>query len=147
MTYMPIEYDETAQDALLVKAFLGEIDWTPVHPISLPSLRDRRLQRIGKSVLKRPANSSTLDQWAAKLKMSPSSFARRVRKETELTFQRWRDQIRTVVAIPLPAEGRLLVEIAEELGYETAWAFTAMFKRVLGKPPSLYNVVDLIAAD
>jgi hypothetical protein len=37
---MPVEYDEKGQDGQIVKAFLGEIDWTPIRPVSLPSLQD-----------------------------------------------------------------------------------------------------------
>lgn len=136
---MPIEYDEKGQDGQIVKALLGEIDWTPIHPVSLPSLRDERLLRIEQSLLNRPGDPSTLEQWAAKLDMSPRTFMRLVRRETELTFQTWRDQIRTFVAIPMLTERRPLVEIADALGYDTAWAFTAMFKRVTGKVPSQYG--------
>jgi AraC-like DNA-binding protein len=67
---------------------------------------------------------------------------RLVRRETELTFQRWRDQIHTFVGIPMLTDGRPLVEIADVRGYETAWAFTAMFKRVTGKVPSQYTATD-----
>ncbi len=135
---MPIEYDEDGQDGQIVKSLLGEIDWTPIHPVSLPSLRDGRLQRMEQSLLGNPGDASTVEQWAARFDMSPRTLTRLVRKETELTFQTWRDQIRTFVAIPMLTEGKPLVEIAELLGYDTAWAFTAMFKRVTGKLPSQY---------
>lgn len=94
------------------------------------------------SLLSKPGDPSTLEQWAAKLDMSPRTLTRLVRRETELTFQRWRDQIRTFVAIPMLTGGKPLVEIADALGYETAWAFTAMFKRVTGKVPSQYAATD-----
>jgi AraC-like DNA-binding protein len=64
---------------------------------------------------------------------------RLVRRETDLTFQTWRDQIRTFVAIPMLTERRPLVEIADVLGYDTAWSFTVMFKRVTEKLPSHYG--------
>lgn len=136
---MPIEYDEDRHDGQIVKALLGEIDWTPIHPVSLPSLQDERLRQMEQSLLSKPGDSSTLEQWAAKLDISPRTLTRLVRRETELTFQTWRDQIRTFVAIPMLTEGKPLVEIADALGYETAWAFTAMFKRVTGKVPSQYG--------
>lgn len=138
VTAMPIEYDEGGQDGQIVKALLGEIDWTPIHPVSLPSLRDRRLQHMERSLLSRPGDPATLEQWAAKLDISARTLMRLIRRETELTFQTWRDQIRTFVAIPMLTERRPLVEIADLLGYDTAWAFTAMFKRVTGKVPSQY---------
>lgn len=139
---MPIEYDENDQDGRIVKTLLGEIDWNPIHPVSLPSLNDLRLQRVERGLLDRPGDPATLEQWAARLDISPRTFMRLVRKETELTFQRWRDQIRTFVAIPLLTDGTPLAEIADVLGYDTAWAFTAMFKRVTGKVPSQYTAYD-----
>ncbi|WP_371715349.1 helix-turn-helix domain-containing protein [Granulicella sp. L56] len=65
-----------------------------------------------------------------------------MRGETDLTFQAWRNQVRTFVAIPMLTEEKPLAVIADALGYDTVWAFTAMFKRVTGKvrvnmrPPS-----------
>jgi AraC-like DNA-binding protein len=37
-------------------------------------------------------------------------------------------------------DGTPLAEIADALGYETAWSFTAMFKRATGKAPSKYSI-------
>jgi AraC-like DNA-binding protein len=138
-TAMPIEYDEDGQDGKIVEALLGEIDWTSVHPVSLPSLRDEKLQRMESSLLKNPGNPATIAEWAARLNISPRTLTRLVLRETEFTFQTWRDQIRTFVAIPMITEGKPLAEIADILGYDTAWAFTAMFKRVTGKVPSRYS--------
>lgn len=138
-TAMPIEYDEDGQDGKIVEALLGEIDWTSVHPVSLPSLRDEKLQRMESSLLKNPEDTATIAEWAARLNISPRTLTRLVLRETEFTFQAWRDQIRTFVAIPMITEGKPLAEIADILGYDTAWAFTAMFKRVTGKVPSRYS--------
>jgi AraC-like DNA-binding protein len=135
---MPLEYDESGQDGRVVNTLLGEIDWTPVHPVSLPSLRDGKLRQIEQSLLNQPDDARTLEQWAARLGVSPRTLSRLIRKETKLTFQVWRDQIRTFIAIPLLTEGQPLAEIADAVGYETAWAFTAMFKRVTGQVPSRY---------
>jgi AraC-like DNA-binding protein len=135
---MPIEYDEHGQDGQIMKALLGEIDWSPNHPVSLPSIRDTRLKRMEKALLIKPGEHMTLEEWALKLRMSTRTLSRLVRKETHLTFRAWRDQIRAFVAIPMLTESRPLLEIAGELGYDTAWAFTAMFKRITGITPSKY---------
>jgi len=136
---MPIEYDEVGQDGRIVGALLGEIDWTPIHPVSLPSLKDKRLQRMERLLLNDPSDPSTLEQWATKLDISPRTLTRLIRRETDLTFQAWRDQVRTFVAIPMLTEGKPLAVIADAVGYNTAWAFTAMFKRVTGNVPSRYS--------
>jgi AraC-like DNA-binding protein len=135
---MPHEYNEGSQEGRVVRTLLGEIDWTPIHPVSLPSLRDKRLRRMEQELLKNPAEPNTLEQWATELSMSPRTLTRLFRKEIDLSFQSWRDQLRTFLAIPMLTEGRPLAEIADALGYQTAWAFTAMFKRVTGKLPSQY---------
>ncbi len=135
---MPVEYDQDGQDGQIVKTFLGEIDWTPLHPVSLPPLHDRRLRVMEAALTKRPGNMRTLEDWATRLDCSPRTLARLFLKETGLSFHTWRDQIRTFAALPMMAENRPLSEIADELGYETAWAFTAMFKRVTGQLPSKY---------
>jgi AraC-like DNA-binding protein len=135
---MPGEYDESGQDGQVVKTFLGEIDWTPLHPVSLPPLHDQRLQVVEATLTKNPGSTRTLEDWATRLDCSPRTLARLFLKETGLSFHTWRDQIRTFAALPMMADNRPLSEIADELGYETAWAFTAMFKRVTGQLPSRY---------
>jgi AraC-like DNA-binding protein len=136
---MPIEYDEESQDGRIIAAALGEIDWTPIHPVSLPSLRDERLQSMERMLTSNPGDGSTLKQWAVRLKTSPRTLTRLIRQETDLSFQAWRDRIRTFAAIPMLAEGQPMAEIADTVGYETAWSFTAMFKRVTGILPSRYS--------
>ncbi len=135
---MPVEYDEEGQDARIIAALLGEVDWTALHPISLPPLRDARLRKMEKMLIHAPNDTSTLAIWSRRLDTSPRTLTRILERETHLSFQVWRDQIRTFAALPLLAEGRPLVEIADTVGYETAWSFTAMFKRVTGKLPSRY---------
>lgn len=135
---MPIEYDEHGHDGQIVQTLLGEIDWTSIHPVSLPSFKNERLQRLERWLLRYPGDRNTVEQWAAKLQISPRTLTRLVLRETDLSFQVWRDHIRTFVAIPMLTEGRSLAEIADFLGYDTAWGFTSMFKRVTGKVPSQY---------
>lgn len=137
---MPEEYDEEGHDGQLVKTFLGEIDWTALHPVSQPRLHDRRLRRVEAMLTKNPGSTRTLEEWATRFDCSARTLARLFLKETGLPFHTWRDQLRTFAALPMMAADRPLAEIADELGYETAWAFTAMFKRVTGQLPSRYFV-------
>lgn len=135
---MPHEYDEDGQDARIVETMLGEINWTALDPVKLPLLRDPRLQKMEDRLMKVPHDRSTLEIWAKRLKISPRTLTRLLERETHLSFQMWCDQLRTFAALPLLAEGRPIAEIADAVGYETAWSFTAMFKRVTGKLPSRY---------
>ena len=137
-TKMPLEYDEQGHDGNLITALLGEIDWTPLHPVSLPPLRDTRLRSIEAALMKSPGDTRTLEEWAKRIGSSARTLSRLFRQEAQVSFQTWREQVRTFAALPLLAEGRPLTEIADALGYETAWSFTAMFKRVTGILPSRY---------
>jgi AraC-like DNA-binding protein len=135
---LPLEYDEHGQDGRILATLLGEIDWRPVHAVSLPLVKDSRLQRIEHMLIANPKDRSTAEQWAIYLKLSPRSLSRLIRRETHLSFQVWRDQIRAFTAVPMLAAGTPFAEIADTLGYETAWSFTAMFKRATGQVPSRY---------
>ena len=137
-TKMPIEYDEQGHDGNLITALLGEIDWTPLHPVSLPPLRDTRLRSIEAALMKNPGDTRTLEEWAKRIGSSARTLSRLFRQEAQVSFQAWREQVRTFASLPLLAERRPLTEIADALGYETAWSFTAMFKRVTGMLPSRY---------
>jgi AraC-like DNA-binding protein len=139
---MPVEYDLNGQDARILTALLGEIDWTQIDPVDLPALQDDRLQRMEGILLREPSNRTTLEDWASHLAISPRTLTRMLYRETGLSFQAWKDHVRTFAAIPMLADGVPLAEIADALGFETAWSFTAMFKRVTGKAPSQYAMFE-----
>jgi AraC-like DNA-binding protein len=51
----------------------------------------------------------------------------------------WRRQARLMEALSLLATGLPVTEVAFTLGYESPSAFTAMFHRFFGAPPSRYG--------
>jgi AraC-like DNA-binding protein len=59
-------------------------------------------------------------------------------RETGLTFGKWRQQLRLLQALRLLAAGRPVTSVALDVGYESASAFIAMFKRTLGVTPHRY---------
>jgi AraC-like DNA-binding protein len=137
-TIMPIEYEIDGQDGLILTTLLGEIDWKAIHPLSLPILHDPRLIQIERQIVRSPSKRKTLAVWARTCSVSPSTLTRLIQHETGLSFAEWRDRVLAFIAIPMLAKGHLLTEIADALGYDTAWSFTAMFKRVTGKVPSRF---------
>lgn len=98
-----------------------------------------------RALIQNPGCRKTLEQWASYLRISPRTLTRSLQREAQLSFQTWRDQIRTFSALPMLAEKRPLANIAAELGYESASSFTAMFKRVTGRLPSRYFETSLHA--
>jgi hypothetical protein len=57
---------------------------------------------------------------------------------TGLPFGRWRTLLRIQSALPLLAAGHPVGRVASRVGYETASAFVATFRRETGPTPSAY---------
>jgi len=70
--------------------------------------------------------------------MDRRAFTRAFRKQTGLSFGAWRQQACIVVALPRLADGESVTTIALDMGYDSPAAFSTMFRRVLGVPPSRY---------
>jgi AraC-like DNA-binding protein len=55
-----------------------------------------------------------------------------------MSFGQWRQQLRLAHAAPLIARGLPLSHVAEQLGYASQSAFSAMFKKTFGTSPSAF---------
>lgn len=108
------------------------------RPLGLPFPSDRRLVALCRDFLAAPSPNARLDDWAEKLAMSRRTFTRFFRQETGISFVTWRQQASVFACLPRLAEGMAVTEIALEAGYESAAAFTTMFRRVLGTTPRSY---------
>ena len=67
------------------------------------------------------------------------TLARHFRRHTGMSFAEWRRRARLLRALGWIAEGRPILEVALELGYDSPSAFSAMFRRELGAPPSSFR--------
>ena len=117
---------------------LDEIAALPTVALDLPLPRDARLGRICRALSAEPGATHTLSDWGREAGASPRTLARLFVKETGLTFAAWRQQARLLAATAMLGAGEPITRIALDLGYESPSAFTAMFKRALGAPPSHY---------
>jgi AraC-like DNA-binding protein len=70
--------------------------------------------------------------------MSRRAFTRAFRRETGLSLSAWRQQACLFAALPRLARGEPVTSVALDLGYDSLPAFTTMFRRILGAPPSRY---------
>ena len=58
--------------------------------------------------------------------------------ETNMTFGKWRQQVRLLHAMRLLAGGEKVMSAALDSGYSSTSAFIAMFKKQLGTTPHRY---------
>ncbi|OLT00539.1 hypothetical protein BJF90_35100 [Pseudonocardia sp. CNS-004] len=64
--------------------------------------------------------------------------SRRFAAEVGCTFGRWRQQARLLAAVEMLARGQSVARVSTQLSYDSPSAFSAMFRRCLGMPPSQY---------
>jgi AraC-like DNA-binding protein len=132
------EYDGGTREALVMSLLLHELIRLPTLPLCLPFPRHEGLARRCRAFLSVPQPHDTIDAWSAALNMSRRTFTRLFRKETGLTFSAWRQQACLFAAMPRLAADDAVTTVALDLGYDSPAAFTTMFKRLLGVPPSRY---------
>ncbi|WP_374449850.1 helix-turn-helix transcriptional regulator [Stella sp.] len=135
----PIEYDEDGRGGHVVALLVDELRASPAAPVHLPMPRDRRLVRIADRLLAEPARDDTLEEWGEAVGASPRTLARRFREDTGMSFAEWRQRARLVLALARLAEGEPVGALAAALGYRSASAFAAMFRRTIGRPPQTYR--------
>ncbi len=122
----------------LCELLLDELALSPQLPLHLPLPADRRLLKLVKAVLAQPASSRSQQDWAAWAGLSVSTLNRLCVEETGLSFARWRQQAALNHALQALSAGTPVARVAQALGYGSASAFVAMFKREMGHSPRRY---------
>ena len=100
-----LHYDERGAAGHVVALILDELHHEQSLPLHLPMPRDRRLRRLCTTLLERPGDPRTLEEWAQSASASPRTLARLFVAETGLTFGAFFTGLLTIViAAWIPAE-------------------------------------------
>lgn len=134
------DYDIAGREGRIVGVLLDEIQAMPNAPYRAPMPADPRLLRVCKAILANPADQRDIDDWASLAGMGRRTFTRSFRSATGMSVAVWRQQVRLMEALSMLASGMPITSVAFDVGYESPSAFTAMFHRAFGVPPSLYAV-------
>jgi AraC-like DNA-binding protein len=135
---LPVLYPDGGLEEHLVTLLIDEIAATPVGDLHLPMPTDSRLRAIVSAMLAEPAAGGAMSSWAERAGMSERTFARRLSRETGMSFSRWRQRINVMLALQWLAEGQSIQQVSSGLGYESANSFVTQFRKVLGVPPGRY---------
>ena len=135
---LPLDYDERGEDGLLMRLLIAEIRRLPPCALDLPLPESAELMRLCERILadlsaKRPCAFDAID-----MNISTRTLYRRFLKETGITFARWKQQARLLESIRRLAEGSPVTTVAMDLGYDSASAFSTMFRRSLGIAPRAF---------
>lgn len=132
------EPEASAEFALVTELILLLLRKTKMSPLHLPEPTDDRITPITTALKENPADSRTLEDWATTVGASQRTISRLFERQTGMSFRQWQQQSRLLAALPLLANGAAVTDVALHLGYATPSAFTHMFRRSLGVPPSGY---------
>lgn len=122
----------------LMAVILDEVGQQPEAPLSLPLPTDRRARRVADALLADPADDTPIEGWTRRSGASGRTLARLFRDQTGLTLGQWRQRRKLLAALERLAAGEAITAVALDLGYGNPSAFSSMFRRSLGHPPSRY---------
>jgi AraC-like DNA-binding protein len=131
----PVMWDEDGPVRHVVALALHEIGHAATREISVPSCKDARLRRVTEVLLANPADPRGLDAFAKMAGASARTIARLFRRETGMSFQAWRRQLRLTEGLAALTEGETPARVAAAVGYSSAPAFGAAFRSVFGTTP------------
>ncbi|PHR95090.1 MAG: hypothetical protein COA80_11410 [Leeuwenhoekiella sp.] len=106
----------------------------------LAALQDRQLRGLVLAIIDEPGGDWCVETMSKQAFLSPSAFADRCHKQTGMAPKKLVDQLRLQRARMLLKNTQLPLElIAEQLGYQSATAFSRFFKRYEGVSANSYR--------
>jgi AraC-like DNA-binding protein len=99
---------------------------------------DDRALRVAEMLIDNPADDRTLSTWGVDVGASSRTLARAFSAQTGLSFARWRALVRLQRSMEALGANEPIVDVARQVGYESASAFVAAFRRETGITPARY---------
>jgi AraC-like DNA-binding protein len=84
------------------------------------------------------SSSGRFGNSAAAAQVTVAKPARHVQAKTGLSFGAWHQRLRLTEALARLRAGIPVTTVAQDLGYDSPSAFSAVFRRALGRAPSRY---------
>lgn len=138
---VPARYDRQGRDGALMALILHELRAASTLPLHAPLPPDRALAQLCRAFLHTPLMRTRAAEWARRLNKSPRTFSRFFKQQTGLSFGAWRQQACLLAALPKLSAGAPVTAVAMDLGYDSPSAFSTMFRKALGRPPSAFSGV------
>ncbi|HVC13250.1 MAG TPA: helix-turn-helix transcriptional regulator [Acidimicrobiales bacterium] len=117
-----------------------------MQAIDVPMPHEPRAGEVAEALRADPCDGRTLDAWGHEVGASERTLARAFLSDTGLSFGRWRTRLRLRAALGELAAGAPVSTVARSVGYESASAFVAAFRRETGVTPSAYFRAELAGA-
>jgi AraC-like DNA-binding protein len=85
-----------------------------------------------------PGDRAPLEAWARRAGLGERTLERLIRRQTGMSFGRWRRQLVLIRAVEALAAGASIQQVAADLGYDSVPSFVTMFRKALGTSPARY---------
>lgn len=106
--------------------------------VRVPWPTDDRARAVADALDADPTDQRSLPAWGRAVGAGARTLARVWLAETGTSFARWRTLLRMQAALPRLVAGVPVATVAHEVGYATASAFVAAFRRTTGVTPGSY---------
>ncbi|MEM4989828.1 helix-turn-helix transcriptional regulator [Collimonas sp. H4R21] len=134
----PAAHDADTRNWHMLQLLLHELASVTVLPLYLPLPLAARLRSLCELLMATPGKQVTIETWAGQLGISTSTLHRLFLRQTGMRFGHWRQQARLLQAMEQLARGGKVAAAAQDQGYSSQSAFSAMFKKHFGSTPTAF---------
>lgn len=136
--------DKEKGDNLSIKeqAFIKFLIELPEVDFTLPYPASAELIHLCREIQSSPSQPHSPEECAQKLNISLSTFVRKFKKETGMTYQEWRQRMRLLQSISYLKQGQNVLNVALDMGYSSASSYIYAFKKNFGVSPTKYVKED-----
>lgn len=123
----------------LLRVFIDQLTLAERVGSYLPSSNDPVLERVLALLHAQPGDTRSVAALARAVHTTERTLMRRCQRDLGMNLAEWRQRLRTLKAMPRLEAGEKVESIALDLGYASASAFIAMFRRLMGVTPDEYR--------
>ena len=135
----PPEAPYSLEESKLLDVVLDQLVITPIAGSYLPDSNDLFLAKVLTYLKEHPGSHCSLKVLAEQFGTSERTLARKAQRDLGMPLSEWRQRLKVIRAVPMLQEGTSVESVALDLGYSTASAFIAMFRRLLDTTPDEYR--------
>lgn len=125
----------TPEDLRLAHVLVDQIRLAPRCESYLPLSSDLLLGPVLAALQRAPGDRRSLAEWARAMKTTERTLSRRCQDELGMSFNEWRQRLKLIAALAMLDDHMPVQAAARQLGYGSASAFIAMFRRLTGNSP------------
>ena len=127
------------QDSRLLQVVVDLLGQAPCSGSYLPTSDDPALAALLRQLQANPGDNRALPELAKSVHTTERTLMRRCQRDLGMSLSDWRQRLRVIKAMTLLEAGQTVETIALDLGYGSASAFIAMFKRLMGTTPDEFR--------